>query len=540
MLPGASTIYQGQDPNATPPLALTGPAPQPQTGPAPASAAPPVINAPGPEAYGSALQQAAAGDLPQAVPPPSPALNRLQQLQQQARTQTTEANSQSALAQTARATGGASPTLAQMLQQKGTTGQSAAKPKGKAKLAKGKKVVEAAPPRWQWTLLSTSRRAKPSRRWPRKPAATRSTMRSSRNWTTRAPTSPPRRNCVPSYTRALKSGALTKEDAAAVEHLFKDRDMTADDIVPELTQMIEQNKTEVPIKANVTPEPKPRAIKPEKKFSFAPKEEAKAPEAPSPKAEGAAAAPSQKAEKVSEEVLRNAGWTREEISAYRYGDKYARSQADAEKAAKGYLHIGGAYRAVTKEDIAAAERAAEDYKQNRLPQLLDTIKKKFAAAREAYRDNDPNMKLANVPYSDSPAVTEAEAIRLAERDFVVRQPETLRRQYALTDDAKAEAAAPKNALVVVDHTQSFIDPVVEARLKRQQDEEAEMAALSQQDDMTEIEDLIVSVNTNEPDSVEYKDSLSALIGFAKDSKTEKNARARASEYLENEFDLERA
>lgn len=555
MLPGASTIYQGQDPSVQPPLALTGPAPVAPTGPAPASAAPPVINAPGPEQYGSALSQAAAGDLPGAVPPPSPALNRLQQIQQQARTQSVEANSQSALAQTARAGGVASPTLAQLLQQKEAAGQSAPASKGKAKLAKPKAAVPnttdvpAAPvgkAKLAAKVAAPVAAPAPAQAKLQKGKAVQKVAEETSSSPVHdkyiAELDDARMNLATKKelrsltTRALKAGVLTQADLKEVEPMFKDRDMSADDIVPELTGMIERNKEAAPIAETPKAEPKPREIKPEKKFSFSPKEEATVSEAPSPKAEGAAAAPSQKAEKVSKEVLRNAGWTDSEIRDYQNDRPGARS---ADTAARGYTHIGGEYRAITAEDVRQAEESANRYQTEELPKLIEKIRKKFADARAKYRDFGPNGTLANVIHSDDPAVTEAEAIKRVENDYVIRSVKKLAEHYKLTDEYKAaqEAPKPSQALAVIEN-KPFIDPVVEARLKRQQEEEAEIAALSQQDDMAEIEDLIVSVNTNDPDSVEYKDSLSALLEYAKDGSISKTARARATEYIENEFDAD--
>jgi len=96
-LPPATTVYAGA-PAPTP--ALTGPAPQPAAAPVPE-----VIPMGGPEQYGSALSQVATGGLPQAAPQ-GPFANRLQQQQaaaaEQARQAQLQATSGSALARIGR------------------------------------------------------------------------------------------------------------------------------------------------------------------------------------------------------------------------------------------------------------------------------------------------------------------------------------------------------------------------------------------------------------------------------------------------------
>ena len=108
-LPSATTIYGGAP---APTTMLTGPAPQP------AAAQPPaVISMGGPERFGSALEQAAAGGLPQAAPT-GPLANRLQQQAADARANAVQAQLQatsgSALARIGRgeAIGMAPPTPA--------------------------------------------------------------------------------------------------------------------------------------------------------------------------------------------------------------------------------------------------------------------------------------------------------------------------------------------------------------------------------------------------------------------------------------------
>lgn len=328
--------------------------------------------------------------------------------------------------------------------------------------------------------------------------------------------------------RAQAAGVLTDKDVKELDIAFKDRDQTADDIAPLASSMIENNKPKAVTQQAAAPEPAPT---PAKERQRAPKFNLK-PEAPPPKAEGAAAAPAQKAEKVSADILRDAGWDRREISDYEYGGKNA---ARAEQAARGYIWISGEYRAVTKKDIENAKAATEEYKTEKLPKLLETIRNKFAEARKTYRDFGPNDKLANVPYSDSPAVTEAEAIRNAENDFVIRMIPKLERAYARTDEAKAE---PSTALTVVPENQHFIEPELEAKIKREQADIAETERLATQGDKGEVDDLIVALNTLDPADVDYRDALSALLGFAKDSSVNKDVRKKAQDYLENEVEPE--
>lgn len=554
-LPPATTIY-GEAPAPTP--ALTGPAPQPAVAPPPA-----VIPMGGPEQYGSALSQVAAGGLPQAAPQ-GPFANRLLQQQataaEQARQAQLQATSGSALARIGRgeAVGMAPPAAApQQLElplpagrQKLTRGK-----KGQPNAAQAGQVEQGGQQQYPQDRTRVggrrvNRNVPPQVQEAGRPAGGRNRLVKGAapaqvQEAAAVSTAPVHDKFIADFDdarlndankvklralvkRAQAAGVLTDKDVKELDIAFKDRDQTADDIAPLASSMIENNKPKAATQQVAAPKPAPT---PAKERQRAPKFNLK-PEAPPPKAEGAAAAPAQKAEKVSADILRDAGWTASEISDYQRNGTGAERAAQA---ARGYTWIAGEYRAVTKKDIEDARAGAEQYRTERLPKLREFVRNKFAEARAKRRDFGPDGKLANVPYSDGPAVTEAEALRMIEDDFALRTVPKLERVYALTDEAKI---APSTALTVVPENQHFIEPELEAKIKREQVDIAETERLATQGDKGEVDDLIVALNTLDPADVDYRDALSALLGFAKDSSVNKDVRKKAQDYLENEVEPE--
>lgn len=98
--------------------------------------------------------------------------------------------------------------------------------------------------------------------------------------------------------------------------------------------------------------------------------------------------------------------------------------------------------------------------------------------------------------------------------------------------AVEEAAAPLPLEVAAEaapSVQPAAAPVVEARAPASSEPTVPVS------DAQEVDDVIVSLNTSDPGSTDFIDSLATLIAISRDP-TNKAARAKARDYLENEFD----
>jgi hypothetical protein len=233
-LPPATTIYGGAP---APTTMLTGPAPQP------AAAQPPaVIPMGGPERFGSALEQAAAGGLPQAAPT-GPLANRLQQQAADARASAVQAQLQatsgSALARIGRGenVGMAPPAAApQQLE------LPLAAP-GTAKLKRGRK---AAAPAAQPMEISpaVTQTAEPALQVAEAAPAPVVTQHDTfiEEFDDARMNDASKLKLKAIVKRAIKAGVLTERDTKELDIAFKDRDMTADDIAPLATSLIAANK----------------------------------------------------------------------------------------------------------------------------------------------------------------------------------------------------------------------------------------------------------------------------------------------------------
>ena len=237
-LPSATTIYGGAP---APTTMLTGPAPQP------AAAQPPaVIPMGGPERFGSALEQAAAGGLPQAAPT-GPLANRLQQQAADARTRAVqaqlEATSGSALARIGRgeAIGGIPPAAPAPVI--GQLELPLAAPTGKAKLKRGKKAPAPAaqPVEISPAVTQTAEPALQVAEAVPAPVVTQhDTFIEEFDDARMNDASKLKLKAI--VKRAIKAGVLTERDTKELDIAFKDRDMTADDIAPLATSLIAANK----------------------------------------------------------------------------------------------------------------------------------------------------------------------------------------------------------------------------------------------------------------------------------------------------------
>ncbi|MEN6644317.1 MAG: hypothetical protein ABFE08_17900, partial [Armatimonadia bacterium] len=343
-LPPATTIY---NPAPAPSPMLTGPE-IPQR-PAP-STTPSVIPMGGPAA-GSALQQAAEGTLTGGIPA-GPLANRLQQQAAEARaraTQQAERNRITAQQDQVAATSGSA--LAQIgrgemvppIDQPGgrvsmggeATGQMVEPMTGKAKLKrrkKGQPLIEGAP-------VATQPQPEPGPVQAAEPAAApkgAALKRGKAPEVAKGAAPEAEVSAAPVHDRyiaevddallnleskgklkgiikrAILAGVMTQKQADGLDYLFKDRDTSVEDIAPDLSSIIEANKPKanklkrgkateqgkevVPteVKTEVVPDKKePPKLKERQRL---PKLDLAAKDEPSPKAEGAAAAPAQKAE----------------------------------------------------------------------------------------------------------------------------------------------------------------------------------------------------------------------------------------------------
>lgn len=324
-------------PGPAQPNMLQSPAPQLPAPPgpaqaAPAGAAPDVIPLPG-QIGGSALQQVATGQLEGGIPPALP--NRLQQARAAAQQRRLEATSGSALARLAR--GDLPVPLTQpggtAAMQGEATGQQVPTMAGKARLKRGKKVmqVEGMPP-----------------------AAAEPEIDATINQTDEAPMQgdlapaeevsqfPVHDKFIADFDdarlndaskvklralvkKAAKQGVLTERDIKELNLAFSDKDQSADDIAPLAAQMIEANKEAAPDAAKAGVRPPDDKLKRTRDDKLVPpdgearlieagerrgsekasnrgrlrkskEETGQAEEQVSPKAEGAAAAPSKKAD----------------------------------------------------------------------------------------------------------------------------------------------------------------------------------------------------------------------------------------------------
>jgi len=100
--------------------------------------------------------------------------------------------------------------------------------------------------------------------------------------------------------------------------------------------------------------------------------------------------------------------------------------------------------------------------------------------------------------------------------------------------AAEEAAAPLPLEVAAEaapkpSVQPAVAPVVEARAPASSEPTVPVS------DAQEVNDVIVALNTSDPGSQDFVDSLATLIAISRDP-TNKAARAKAKDYLENEFD----
>jgi hypothetical protein len=293
--------------------------------------------------------------------------------------------------------------------------------------------------------------------------------------------------------RAAAAGVLSDKDMKELDIAFKDRDTTADDIAPLASSLIEANKPKAEPKAakadklkrgkadekgkqDVPTEVKTEVV-PDKKEppklerQRIPKLDLKPKEEPSPKAEGAAAAPEQKADF-------RAGV--KDIVGSNVADAIDQQDNFEEQATSYYSGI----------DISF---------DNALQNVIDTV-------REQFPNNEAALSYAQELFSQR------------------------REQYMAANPPK-----PGTVLALVDDKKThFVDPEIEAYLNAKRRRELADEADFETSDEEMVQDMIDVVDSADPFSVEYKDALDWLFD-AKATETSRPLRTKINKYLTSRF-----
>ena len=553
-LPPATTIYAGA-PAPTP--ALTGPAPQP-----PAPQPPAVIPMGGPERFGSALEQAAAGGLPQAAPT-GPLANRLQQQAADARARAVqaqlEATSGSALARIGRgeAIGGIPPVApAQQLElplaapelqvtaeipadprevrvmyermvQEQTKRQDLLRNKTKLAAYAKKRGLKSAEMRRLLTdnfeaaqpvVAELERRiASPefaAQEAANKQAASKIKFKEISPAVTQtaepalqvgeaapAPAVTPHDTFIEEFDdarlndanklqlraivkRAVKAGVLTERDTKELDIAFKDRDMTADDIAPLASSLIQQNKEQASA-AQVRQVEQGRQLK-------------------RPKDRG----------------------------------RLAKGREDRNLKAQ-------------KQEAGGAPSGGNRLKQGKAAQAEQpgAVKPTKAVVTQIDREMwDTFFDDGGAGYDALPDKGKADWRKLVVRgDITQAEADAFQAKYAKPPSPKAGGAAaapskkaeePGTAVTVVEPKKPVEDVEAKRKAAKVAAEQAEIEALASRalSDQAEVEAMIVAYNEAEPGSVESDDALMALIEYANDNSIGRGARTRAQDYLAYEVD----
>ena len=176
-------------------------------------------------------------------------------------------------------------------------------------------------------------------------------------------------------------------------------------------------------------------------------------------------------------------------------------------------------------------RPSEQMSRGYLGTTLEEAKAEIAKRASEGRLEQPAAQ-APAPAPEPAAPSKKERQRLPKLNLKPEEPSPKAEGVAA---APAQKAEPGTALVVVDNNQVFVTPEEEVALRREQEDE--LSAERMNDPQKYVDDLIIALNEN-PDttSVEFKDDLTALLGFVKDSTNNDELRARAREWIVGEID----